>query len=257
MILGSGGRIKKQTHIVVPAQKPGTMLSRVRASVVLSIDAPAQTFGVWVCPNPRARHNWWEFESVGRDPSINVMTALGTVGMQHESSGEIQQTRITAVSGSFDEFLLEGSWDSAAADEQVALDIEFLRQRYGSDHAFILVQFERSGTYEFEWTWFGEAPFVQNTLRAEEEAGDVIVIMGNSTRILWCQPDGGHTRGPPKQRSVRDAQRLCKLNTKVVPSPWYLIAALIPAERRRNDDLTAESCAQAPESEEPYSCCLC
>ena len=233
------------------------MLSRVRASVLLATDAPAQTFGVWVCPNPRARHNWWEFESIQSEPSADLTTALAIVGMQHESSGGIHELTPVAVSACFDEFLLEGSWDSAAADQQVALDLEFLKNRYGTDYAFILMKFERSGTYEFEYTWFGEAPFVQNTLRTEENAGDLTVIIGNSTRILWCQPNGSHSRGPPKQRSVRDAQRLCKLNSKRVLTPWYLIAALIPVERRRNDDLTAESCAQAPESEEPYSCCLC
>ena len=234
------------------------MVSRIRASIVLPDDRPPHTFAVWPFPNPKSKRNWWEFTANGTRPAVDVDSVLATVGMQHEKSGPVQQLNVVSISASFDEFLLEGSWDKACADDHVAQDVQFLSEQYGSDYAFVLGRVETSGTYEFEWSWFGETPFIHNTHRDTQRAGDLLAVVGNCTRILWVNPGGGDTRGPPNQKSVRDADRLKRLAGDRIIRPWYLISAMVPPERRRNDDITGESCEQSADGEEgPTSCCLC
>lgn len=258
MLLASHGRIQRQTHVVVPiSAKEPAMMSRVRASVVLPDDGPSQTFALWAFPNAQSQRNWWEYKA-STELSFDLDIALNAVGMQHPKSGAVNMMNVVAFSANFDEFLLEGSWDTSWVNETIETDLEFLHNRYGKDYAFVLTRLTTSGTYELEWIWYGTTPFFHNAQPSHHTTGDLVVMGLNQTRILWTNPNGGDSRGPPRQRSLRNPDRIKKLKFGPAKKVWYIVAAQIVSERRRNDDISAEACEQTAEADETYGgCCLC
>ena len=255
MILGASARVLRETHVVAPAPASAEgpqWLSRVRVSVQLR-DTDSAAFVVWPFPNAGGHRNRWEIAVSTVIPGgLDVRAMLAAVGYQHDGS-PVLELPVVGVVGSFEELLLEHSWEHMP--DAVNADLEYLGTKYGSEYGFVLGKVPDTGTYELEWRWFGEQPFVFGCTRSAMHDAALNVVVANHTRVLWANPSGSDARGP-RARTVRAAERLEALQTKAMAPLTCLVAARMPPERRRNDDVTAEACVQQRPEPEPSVCCV-
>lgn len=255
MILGASARMLRQTHVVAPlATSESQFVSKVRVSVAVNDDAQS-VYMVWPFPNAESQHSRWEYRVNSKGPSsLDLDALLASVGFQHEGSPVLAMP-IVGVVASFQELVLDGAWEDMA--DGVNVDLEYLNESYGTDHGFVMAKLPGSGTFELEWRWFGDAPFVHGRARTAQHTDTLIAAVVNHTRLLWVRPSGSDARGPGRQRTAQDQPRLKSLAAPGMAPITRVVAAKLLPERRRNDDVTAEACQQhAGQADDHYTCAV-